>query len=604
MTKELLKGNINTAFKSLSYPDEFLPSVGYLPPVYIDPSTHTTPDDGSDWWYTSDGGGHRYFKYTNHGSCQFAYEACPPVQAIINRMAQCFINGKTWILNKQDKESQSTNANKLRALLENPNPIDTQKQFEAQLYCFVKLFGYSILLFRKPAGFTKNIDATNIWNIPPSWVSVEETNKLFYQTDINGIVKTIKIKYKEAEMEVNVNDIYIIKDFTPSFKSLIIPESRIRSLARPINNIIGAYDSRGSLIFDRGALGILSQDAASGNPMGGTLPMTPDEKTELQRDIRKYGTRHGQYKFIITKAALKWQQIGIPTAQLMLFEEVEADTMAIADTLNFPYRLLANTASNSLGGTDANIFTRNLYQDAIIPESESICEQLSAAFNLDDLENGGTLRIDKDFAHIPVLQDDEVQKATARKTRNEAMILELERDLMKVNRFLVLNGEDPLPNADGDVYWSEYKKARGLDVLPTNQNPNQGNEQRSMKILITLIAILFSLTVTAQRDIDTCGTWIPKDTVISAWRVVDTVLRKDKVRNIPQREWITDEQYIVQWDKAENCDCGCEPRAFYLQEQVDKLTGIRRIRDWTVRYKYTKRVLPEYKRTVDSLRKQ
>ncbi len=39
-----------------------------------------------------------------------------------------------------------------------------------------------------------------------------------------------------------------MKDFTPSFCSLVIPESRIKALQLPINNIIGAYESRNVLI--------------------------------------------------------------------------------------------------------------------------------------------------------------------------------------------------------------------------------------------------------------------------------------------------------------------------------------------------------------------
>ncbi len=70
-------------------------------------------------------------------------------------------------------------------------------------------------------------------------VDIEETNKLFYQSDTKGIIKQIVLNYKGTRTILNVEDIYIMKDIVPSFCSLVIPNSRIHALEMPINNIIG-----------------------------------------------------------------------------------------------------------------------------------------------------------------------------------------------------------------------------------------------------------------------------------------------------------------------------------------------------------------------------
>jgi hypothetical protein len=257
------------------------------------------------------------------------------------------------------------------------------------------------------------------------------------------------LNYKGQRTILKVEDIYIMKDFTPSFCSLVIPESRIKALELPINNIIGAYESRNVLINYRGALGILTKDAGDGGQYG-ALPLPEGEKENIQNDFRRYGLKHNQWQIIITSAAMKWQQMGYPTKDLMLFEEIEDDIMRICDSYNYPYQLM----SSAKGTTFSNVKEAKqlLYQDAIIPEAESIYEQWDQFFNTEKYN----LKLDKDFTHIPVMQEDQLQAAQARKARNDALLVEYQNDLITMNRWLELNGEDPRP--DGNRYYSEIKR--------------------------------------------------------------------------------------------------------------------------------------------------
>jgi hypothetical protein len=174
------------------------------------------------------------------------------------------------------------------------------------------------------------------------------------------------------------------------------------------------------------------------------MPMTKEQKDELQADFRRYGLRNRQIQFIITKAAIKWQQMGYPTKELMLFEEVEADTQAICDAYGHPFRLLSVNTTNSLGGTDADIFGRNLYQDTIIPEANRIYSQWTRAF---DLQAKG-LRIIKDFSHIPVLQENKEEAGRSRYALNQALELEWKNNIITRNRWRELNNEDTVPGDD------------------------------------------------------------------------------------------------------------------------------------------------------------
>lgn len=452
-------------------------------------STQIVPDyysgsvqqQNNGMWFFGQNGFDVYFNYNGHTSSLKAYQKCAPLTAIINKKAQAFINGRITLTNAtgkgKGKEAMNDQANKLRKLLKQPNPLQGWKQFEAQAYIYQQLFGYTILLPVKPVGYG-NIDATSLWNIPPFMVKIEETKKLFYQSDVNGIIKHIILRYKDTETVLQAKDIYILKDFTPNFESLIIPESRICSLEMQINNIIGAYESRNTLINYRGAQGFLSQEK---DPLG-NLPFEQKDKEQLQADFARYGLKRNQWQVIISSAMLKWQQMGYPTKDLMLFEEIDDDVQRICDAYNYPYRLLSSDKSNSLGGSDVAQFKKLLYQDATIPEAESFYEQLDQFFDLDSYN----LLIGKDFKHVPALQEDQLNQSQARFRRNQGALIEFQNNLITVNEWRGLNNDEPITEAWGDMYYHQLIDA-GITIgqgtagssTPDTANSNSSNGNNS-----------------------------------------------------------------------------------------------------------------------------
>lgn len=478
----LMLGNFEQAVKSF-YREDFSPRQLEAGVHFV---ANTSPDTyrgapNELWEFSIDGNGYNYFKYAGIGSAQLAYNTVPQLQAIINKKASAISNGKTWLLDGKDKVSNGQAARKMRALMERPNPLQTWRQFDAQAYIYEQVFGYSVMLAVKPFGFEENIDASKLWNIPPNMVSVKESGRLWYQTDQAGIIDTIEVLYRGERTALSLKDVLITKDFVPSMSSMIFPSSRIEALEYPINNILGAYQSRNTLIHYRGALGIFSQDGGTGAGGLGALPMTATDKKDLQDDLRRYGLKRNQIQFIITKAALKWQQVGVPVKDLMLFEEIESDTQTICDGYNFPWRLMADSKSNSLGGSDADTFTRNLYENAIIPEAQNRNEQLNRFFKLSDYG----IRLDKDFSHVSVLQGDKVKEAQARKILNEGLLIEFQNNILTLNQWLTKLEEDPRPDEAGNLYYTDLLKlgwtfgAKAPAPANQDQNGNTGNQTGS-----------------------------------------------------------------------------------------------------------------------------
>lgn len=439
----------------------------------VDPATYR------DWMaetFLVGGAGLQSFVYTGYNSSLAAITKCPPLTAIINKKAQAYINGKTWVMDLKGKESFSEFANKIRKLQAKPNPLQSWKQFEAQNYFFQQTFGFCIVLPILPVGWKGNENATSIWNIPGHMIVPKETNKLWYQTDLKGIVEKITLVYKGVESELPLDQIYIFKDFTPSFNTMIFPESRICSLEMPINNIIGAYESRNVLINYRGALGIISSETDK----SGFIPIKQSDKEQLQADFRRYGLKGQQWKFIITSAAVKWQSMSVPTRDLMLFEEVIDNTMAICDSYSYPYPLMSSARTNSLGGNNADPNKKLLYQDAIIPEADSMYDQWNIFFKCEE----NKVKLEKDYSHVAVLQEDKGQTAIARNTLGQALDREFKNNWITYNRVLELLEEDTIP--DMDKYYNDlltegyvFGAQAAIVQAPADQTPPASQNGKS-----------------------------------------------------------------------------------------------------------------------------
>ena len=152
--------------------------------------------------------------------------------------------------------------------------------------------------------------------------------------------------------------------------------------------------------------------------------MTPEEKKEIQRD---WFARQKD-ELIITESDVNWQPMSFPTKDLMLFEELTEDKMALIDAYGLNYSIF----SQSKGATFSNVRdgVRMAYNDTIIPETKQLYDAITEQFGLD--KDG--LRLIPDFSNITILQADENLKADALNKRADA--------LNKINAAGVLLSED------------------------------------------------------------------------------------------------------------------------------------------------------------------
>lgn len=423
-----------------------------------------------------------------------AYIQCAPLNAIINKLSQAHANGQLWVLDRngksKGKESQKAVANGIRRIMSQPNMLQTQDEFEAQGKIYQKIFGYNVVYAIKPVGFPMH-EAEELWNVPASWLDIKlKTDSYVMRGDRkkrNAQIESITLTYGTIRLPLELDNIYIQKDFTPSFETVALPESRIRGVSQQIHNIQAAYASRASLIVDRGAMGILSsayKDAI------GTQAMDPADVEQIQAQSRRYGSNAGQFRFIITKAPLNFSSVGYSTKDLLLFEEIEDDVVALCNAFDYPSRLMGVGKTNALSQSDVEGFNKLLYQDNIIPGSKRDAAFWNRLFDTEDL---GVL-IEYDFTHLPVLQEDLKQKGDARGSMVDAYSKEWEMGACSINEMRIAVGDDPItkdgngkpyPEEQNPYYmckpeYDKYMRENGLvQVVNINTQDNAETISRS-----------------------------------------------------------------------------------------------------------------------------
>lgn len=450
---ELLKGNISNAIAVLA--QKSTNSELVRPAVYRNGN-----------FFFGVNGADKAFIWGNYNSSLIAYQQCPVISAVINRKAQCKVNGKRVINDIGGAQSVKPIAKAYNKLFKKPNPIQTGMQFEAQTDVYKQIYGYCPVLFIKPIGFEQSPDKWTMWNIPPWMIQVMDNQELFFNTGLKPF-KSVYLSYMGERVELDQDNLLFIKEnqiATSLFNSnssaenvsMFLPDSKIFSIEKNINNIVSSLNSRGALIAERGPQWILTNDS-SGSADGGDFPVDPTYKTQLQNDFRSYGIMKGQKKAIITDAKLKLQTAGFDVAQLKLLEGEIQDAKVICDALNYPPELLGLIDSKY---DNQDIAERALYINSIIPDSESEDEQWASFLHFEELG----LVLKTDFSHLPALTQNIAEIGKGLMYMNTGLLVMWLQDLLTWNEWRLKLGMDTTPGMD--KYYSDLiKEGR---ILPTN----------------------------------------------------------------------------------------------------------------------------------------
>ena len=328
------------------------------------------------------------------------YIQIPELRTVINKRAIMMSSGVPKLC---DMDGNPVESHWAINLINNPNPTQSWSDVIFSLSVNDGLFNNSFAYCPKRSFDIRNL----LVPLPSNKVKIVGTGKYLDQLDTDGLIKEFQFWYDSKKYDtIKVSDMIYLN--TPDGINLLNPINRIDTLKFPLSNIMASYNKRNVILENMGAIGILSSKKSD---MGGALPFTPEEREEIQADW----LRRSKDKLVMTEADVNWTPMSYPTKDLMLFEELTEDKMAIIDAYGLSYYLFSQ--ANGATFTNVKEGMRMSYQDTIIPETEQMYATISQQLGL--INEG--LYIKPDFSHIAVLQDDKNAEASAMNLRADAV---------------------------------------------------------------------------------------------------------------------------------------------------------------------------------------
>ena len=285
-----------------------------------------------------------------------------------------------------------------------------------------------------PVGYESSFapqDINSLSNLPPyamvpvltgNWLDAtkrDEIIKEYHLSNFNGVMKKLNTN---TVFHANNENIRLDQHFTEGVSDLV-------ALQKPISNIDRAYESRNVLINKRGALGAWTSEKK--DEAMGSLPLDETEIETVQKAFEKYGLLDDQYQQVISPMPLKWQKTAMNVKELMLFEEIESDAIAIANSKGVPELLVKYYIK---GGTFNNLDAseKRLYDSTIIPE----WNDFQIAFNhfLNTKEQG--IEIVGSYDHLNILQINKKEEAETAKIKQETALAAFRVGAITYNDYL------------------------------------------------------------------------------------------------------------------------------------------------------------------------
>lgn len=328
------------------------------------------------------------------------YLEIPELRMVIDRRASMMSSNVPCLV---DADGNEVTNHWFNDVLKKPNPVQSWSDLVYSLSVQDALYSNSFIYAPK-----RSFDIRNLFvPLPSNKIQINLSGKKLKQMEQEGLIDSFVFQYDDKNTE-NIEFSDLIYLMTTDGMNIVKPVSRMESLKYPLSNIKASYHKRNVLLENIGAIGILS---TQNNDVGGAIPMTPEEKKQIQKDW----FRRQKDELIITESQVDWKPMSFPTKDLMLFEELTADKIAIIDT----FGMSLNIFSTEKGATFTNVrdSIRMTYQDTIIPETQQMYDAISQQCGLTD----EGLKLIAEFDHLPVMQDDEVAIATTMKLKSETL---------------------------------------------------------------------------------------------------------------------------------------------------------------------------------------
>lgn len=443
------------------------------------------------------GSGAKWLGMRNKLVQKHAYEFCYPVSSVIDRLAEYDITGKVEILRStgKGKNNFATNewAQRMNALLEQPNGMQSWEQFRGQQMVYKKTFGFCPVLPIMPTGFeSQPWMAVALVNIPPWLFEAVPTREIITNAiRKEDVVKEYRATILGKTVTFTPSQLFILEDgfMQDEATDFILPLSKLVGLDMAISNVCAAMEADNVLLKKKGPLGFISHDAATKDQASYT-PMSKMHKTQLQRALSNYGLSWDQYQYVISRVATKWNPMSFNVRDLGTKETIQACEKAICHRFAFPYVLYEETDTTYANGDNASA---TVYQTNVIPNNTKDLNKYNKFFKARE----NVCNIVGNFEDVGALQEDKKFEAEVKQTNNATYKEQYDNNLITLNRWRELMDEEKIEGGDvlksattiGDISLAGRIGIEGVNAISSIMSNTGMDEEQKKNALIILFGI-------------------------------------------------------------------------------------------------------------------
>lgn len=346
------------------------------------------------------------------------YYEIPELHAVINRYAKMVASANPMIVNDKGERIEP-NGNNIFGLIDRPNAMQS---WGTMIYMTAvnKCVTNNALIYAPMGSF----GAKQMLPLSFNNVKIVPTGKNLISVDMGSFIEKFQIPTSVVDTYKDFYPQDVIYLTEPDGINLFNTKSKIDSLRYPISNLKKQYEKRNVLLANLFSLGILSSDNKDGIS---AMPLEPKDIKQIREDLK---ARHSG-EIVVTDKPLKFDPMTFPTKDLMLFEEMTADKIAIIDEYGLNQHMFGQ-GEGGKGSTFSNVEMgeRQAYNSTIIPDTQIMYDEFTKQLGLD--KQG--MYLVPDFSHISVLKADEKKDAESLLKRAEAV--------SKINELTPLNTEE------------------------------------------------------------------------------------------------------------------------------------------------------------------
>ena len=394
-------------------------------------------------------------------------QSLPELHFVVNAVASRVKNGKYKLVD--DTTGEEITDNKLwNKIKKQPNWQYTFDEFIWHAV-FDRLVTGNRYGFSYCSGMTmgvkpthKNIEA--LWLIPPHYTFiVPKTPRPSYLTTLTADEYIQHFHYTGGDSMMDIipqyitHDIYMkVGDATDIVTCKGV--SPFKAAEYPLSNLVAVYSARNVIYVKRGALGMM---VSKKSDMGGNIALTPEEKKEAQKDMQeRYGVTGNKNPVGITSQPLDYIKMGASIQELEPFKETEASCAALCGIIQVPIALMPKGSDAKFLNLD--IAERNIYENVIFAEAESICAFFTKMGHFADIK----AHVEVSFDHISALQDDALKFAQAALATGQAAIELVNAGMITVNEGREMIDREAVQGGDE---FSEDEWEPDVDTPPTDE---------------------------------------------------------------------------------------------------------------------------------------